>query len=166
MCLPHSWSHILGATLTNGCHCGRWLYLTGSPAVPSLARHLSSSVIWRPSPLLWCTFHWQAVLWRTQYRRSFVILSDLTGPTHGRISPPLSDSSVQHYPVVTYDQTTSRNGMRFEVFANLTQFFPMTQAKWPYGHMAIWICFHASMYPVQNHQTREVLDNMISVVCQ
>ena len=105
MCPPHSCSHILGATLTNGRHCGRWLYLTGSPAVPSLARHLSSSVIWRPSPLLWCTFHWEAVLWRTQYRRSFVILSDLTGPTHGRISPPLSDSSVQHYPVVTYDRT-------------------------------------------------------------
>ena len=65
---PHSCSQILGATLTNGRHCGRWLYLTGSPTVPSLARHLSSSVIWQPSPLLWCTFHWEAVLWRTQWR--------------------------------------------------------------------------------------------------
>ena len=157
MCLPHSWSHILGATLTNGRHCGRWLYLTGSPAVPSLARHLSSSVIWRPSPLLWCTFHWQAVLWRTQYRRSFVILSDLTGPTHGRISPPLSDSSVQHYPVVTYDQTTSRNGMRFEVFANLTQFFPWPKLN---GYVSMHQCIWC-----RTIKTRKVLDNMISVVC-
>ena len=57
---------------------------------------------------------------RTQYRGSFVILSDLTGPTHGRISPPLSDSSVQHYPVVTYDQTTYH---RFKVLCQFGTFF-------------------------------------------